>query len=102
MAYLHVMLCKLSCKRSAAVRKLVNCIINGNLAVLMVKPIINIPPTLLEDLLPQENCGRGCMYEEIVLWHIYARSKGCTAIVSQMEDPGLDAQPTEASQYQTT
>lgn len=69
-------------------------VVDGNLAVLMVQPGVNIFATLLEDLLSENNRLRRCVREEVVLGDNTTLADGGAAIITQMEDARLYAQPT--------
>lgn len=60
----------------------------------MVQPGVNIFATLLEDLLSENNRLRRCVREEVVLGYNTTLADGGTAIITQMEDARLYAQPT--------
>lgn len=56
--YLYIMFCKLFCKRTSARCQRVDGVINRNLAILMVEPVIDVSTTPLENSLTQKYSSR--------------------------------------------
>lgn len=75
----------------------VHSVIDGDLAILVVKPCIDVFAAFLENLLTQHDGRRRGIWEEIVLWHVATRTNRGTAIVSKMEDASLDSEPGEVA-----
>ena len=92
-SHLNIVFRELLSQGSPASSGGIHSIVDGDLAILVVEPCIDVFAALLEDLLAQHD-GRGSgVWEEVVLWHVAARTNGGTAIVSKMEDAGLDSEP---------
>ena len=90
--YLDIVLGKFFSKSSPARRRGVDGVVDGDLAVCVVQPRVNILAAALEDLLPQHyRCRRG-IGEEVVLRHL-ASGDCCPAVVAEVKDASLDAQP---------
>ena len=96
-SHLNIMLGKLPGQGDTAARSRVDGIVDGDLAVLVVQPGIDVLPALLEDLLTEHDRRRRCIWVEIILRHMASLSSG-SAVVAQVEDPGLDAKPA-ANEY---
>ena len=71
-------------------------VVDGNLAVLMVKPRINVLSTFFEDFLPENHGWRRCVWEEIILRDVAMIANGRSSVVTEMEDAGLDTEPESA------
>lgn len=87
------MLLKLLGKRSTSSGEWVDCIIDRNLAILMVQPGVDILAAFLNNLLAKNDGLSGSIDEKVVFWHIDVWSHSSTAIVTEMEDPSLDTKP---------
>jgi hypothetical protein len=97
MTDLYIVLLEFLGKRSASTSEGINRVVDGNLAILMVQPGVDVFSALLENLLTKHDRGRGSINEEVVLWHVHFRAHGCSAVVTKMEDPSLDTQPAGIS-----
>lgn len=87
------MLSELLGKRATATGGGIDGIVDGDLTIFMVQPGVDIFPALLEDLLAKDDRCRSGVGEEVVFRYDAARSNSGTAIIAEMEDPSLDAEP---------
>lgn len=91
-SHLNIMFRKFLGQGDTAARSRIDGVVDGNLAVLVVQPGINVLSALLEDLLAEHNRSRRGIWVKIILWDMATLSSG-PAVVTQVEDPGLDAKP---------
>ena len=90
------MLGKLSVKRVASLGQWVDGVINSDLTILVVEPLIDVLAALLQDFLSEQyRLGRG-VSEEVILRNVSV-FHGSTSIISQVENSSLDAQPADIS-----
>jgi len=90
--HLDIVLGKLLGQGASTSRGGIDCVIDGDLAVLMVEPAVDVLATPLQDLLAKHDRSRRRVGKEVVFRDIASRDSG-TTVVSQMEDARLDAQP---------
>lgn len=67
-------------------------IVNGNLAVFMVQPRVDIFAAALEDLLTQHDRSWRRIWEKVIFRNL-SPGDGCPAVIAEVEDACLDAQP---------
>jgi hypothetical protein len=96
---LDIMLGELLSQRTTAAGGLVDGIVDGDLAVLVIQPGVDVLATLLENLLAEDDGGGGCVGEEVVLGDDTARADCGAAVVAEMEDAGLDTEPGESVSF---
>jgi hypothetical protein len=91
--YLNVMLSELLCERPSTIGHWVNGVVDCNLAILMIKPGVDILTTFLENLLTQDNRSSRSIDMKVIFWDILIRSHGGTAIIPKVKDARLDTKP---------
>lgn len=89
------MLGKLFHQRPTPARSRIDGVINSNLAVLVIEPGIYVLSTLLEDLLPQDDRLGSGIREEVVFRYGATRADRGSAVVPQVKDPSLHAEPAQ-------
>lgn len=92
-SHLNVMVGKLLGQGETAVRSGIYSIVDGNLAVLVVQPSVDVFPALLENFLAEQDRSWRRIRKKVILRDMASLNRG-PAVVTQMEDPGLDAKPT--------
>ncbi len=85
------MLGQFLCQRAATACSRVHGVVNGDLAVLMVEPAVNVLATLFQDFLTKNNRFRRGVWEKIIFRNGAFRTNGGSSIVSKVEDARLDA-----------
>jgi hypothetical protein len=91
------MLRELPLKGSTSSGERINCVVDCNLAILVVQPRVNILTTLLQDLLAKQNGGSGSINKEVILGNVDVRTHRSATIIAEMENSGLDTKPEELS-----
>ncbi len=89
-AYLDVMLGQFLCQGAATACCRVDSVVDGDLAVLVVEPAVNVLATLFQDLLTKDDRFRRGVWEEVVFRNGAFWTNSGSSIVAQVEDARLD------------
>ena len=90
---LDIVLGKLLSKRTTATGGRVDRVVDGDLAVFMIQPSVDVLTALLENLLAEDDGRRGGVGEEVVFRNHTTGADGGSAVVTKMKDASLDAEP---------
>lgn len=93
MTNLDVVLSELLGQRATAAGCWVDGVVDGDLAVFVVQPGVDILAALLQDLLAKNDGCRGGVGKEVVFRDCATGADGGTTVVSKMKDACLDTEP---------
>lgn len=94
-AHLNIVLGQFLGEGAAPARRRVDRVVDGDLAVFVIQPCVNVLAALFQYLLP-ENDGRGRgIGEEVVVGDGALGANGGAAVVAEVEDASLDAEPLQ-------
>lgn len=94
------MLGKLLGEVETAARSRIDGIVDGDLAIFMVQPGIDVFPALLEDLLAQHDGSWRRIRVEVVLWNIAPLDTG-PAVVAEVENARFHTKPAADESHRT-
>jgi len=69
-------------------------IIDGDLAVFVVEPGVNVFTALFQDLLAEDDRCRRRIWEEIVFGHGAVITHSCPPVIAEVEYAGLNTEPS--------
>lgn len=89
------MLGQFLCQGAATACSRVYCVVNGDLAVFVVEPAVDVLATLFQNFLTKNDRFRRGVWKKVILWNSAFRANGGSSVVSEVEDARLDTKPPE-------